>query len=391
MKAKRDRIVLCATVLAFLSSISLYAQNPECPCDLDGNLVVNLADLAVLLGNFGVTPGATYEMGDVEPAGGDGDVDLADLTQILTLYGSTCTPESLVEIPAGEFQMGNCMDANEGAPDELPVHAVFLDTFYIDSCGINSQRYADALNWAYAQGELITVINNAVYQYGTGTNFPYCDARATSTFNQITWNGSVFGVVPGKETQPVVLVTWYGAVAYCNWRSAMEGKPLCYDLTTWECYFNDGYRLPTEAEWEKAARGGASGHRFPWSDTDDIQHTRANYYSSADYLYDTSSTRGFHPNFNSGLSPTGYFAPNDYGVYDMAGNVWQWCNDWYGDGYYTDSPYANPLGPTSGQRRVLRGGCYANPAPNCRSSNREDSPAERFLASAGFRCVTFTP
>ena len=160
----------------------------------------------------------------------------------------------------------------------------------------------------------------------------------------------------------MVRVSWYGSVAYANWRSAMVGQPMCYNLSTWACDFNmNGYRLPTEAEWEKAARGGVAGHRVPWSDSDTIQHARANYYSSTSYSYDTSPTRGYHPTFAVGnmpyTSPVGYFAPNGYGLYDMAGNVWEWCNDWYRSTYYSTTPYphVNPHGPTRGASRVLRG------------------------------------
>ncbi len=144
-------------------------------------------------------------------------------------------------------------------------------------------------------------------KYGSGTTYPYCSTTSAPTgyphygeYSRITWNGSTFGTTSGKENHPMVMVSWYGSVAYSNWRSAMEGKPLCYDLSTWNCDFGGaGYRLPTEAEWEKAARGGVAGRRFPLSDKDMIQYARANYYSRPDYSYDTSPTRGYHPTFNT--------------------------------------------------------------------------------------------
>ena len=301
-------------------------------------------------------------------------------------------PGSMALIPAGEFQMGDTF--NEGySNDERPVHAVYVDAFYIDRYEVTNQQYADALNWARNQGNLITVTSGVVYKYNSGPSCPYCDTTTSSSYSRITWNGSTFGVVSGKESHPMVRVSWYGSVAYANWRSAMVGRPMCYNLSTWACDFNmNGYRLPTEAEWEKAARGGVAGHRFPWSDSDYIQHARANYYSSTSYSYDTSPTRGYHPTFAVGnmpyTSPVGYFAPNGYGLYDMAGNVWEWCNDWYSSTYYSTTPYphVNPHGPTRGASRVLRGVSWRSTALFCRTAIRAHYPPDtRTYLCHGFR------
>jgi formylglycine-generating enzyme required for sulfatase activity len=298
-------------------------------------------------------------------------------------------------IPAGEFQMGNSFDPGEGFSEELPLHAVYVDAFYLDSSEVTNDQYKDALNWAYAQGNLITVSSGVVYKYNSGTSYPYCDTTTSYSYSRITWNGSTFGVVSGKETHPMVLVSWYGSVAYANWRSGMQGKPSCYDLSTWNCNFGSGYRLPTEAEWDKAARGGAAGHRFPWSDSDYIQHARANYYSYSGYSYDNSPTRGYHPTFNTGVypynSPVGYFAANGYDLYDMAGNVWEWCNDWYGSSYYSSSPYNNPLGPTSGSYRVLRGGGWGSSANDCRVAYRNGYDPDYRGINYGFRLALDFP
>jgi formylglycine-generating enzyme required for sulfatase activity len=212
----------------------------------------------------------------------------------------------------------------------------------------------------------------------------------------------------------MVTVTWFGAAAYCNWRSQQDGYEQCYNLSTWTCDFNKhGYRLATEAEWEYAARGGLSGKRFPWGNT--ISQTQADFHSSSDYSYDVSPSKGiFHPLWGVGdnpyTSPVGFFngtkkykaeyqwpgsatsyqttsGANNYGLSDMAGNVWEWCNDWLSDTYYSVSPYYNPPGPTSSSSRVVRGGYWGSAASYCRVAYRGYSlPAGRSFG-IGFRLV----
>jgi len=301
-------------------------------------------------------------------------------------------PADMVFIPGGTFAMGD--NFNEGVSSEWPVHTVTVDSFYVGKYELTNGQYCDYLNSAMSQG-IIRVTSGVVYKAGSGTTYPYCDTSTSSSLSQIAYSGGVFTVRSkggrGMANDPMVHVSWYGAAAYCNWRSQEEGKEQCYNLSTLDCDFEKkGYRLATEAEWEYGARGGFSGRRFPWGDT--ISHSQANYRSESGYSYDVSPTGGYHPTWNDGVypytAPAGSFAANGYGLYDMAGNAWEWCNDWYSGLYYSSSPTNNPTGPIGGAYRVLRGGgAWGINAYYCRVAYRDYyRPAYRF-GDVGFRLV----
>jgi formylglycine-generating enzyme required for sulfatase activity len=280
---------------------------------------------------------------------------------------------------------------SEGDSGELPVHAVLLDSFFMSKFTITNRQYCDYLNSA-VDGSEIKVIGGIVYDFDDVSNFwPYCDTHSTDAYSQIDYNDSsgTFSVRTKGETprdmsdDPMVKVSWFGAMAYCNWRSQQEGREICYNLSTWNCDFNKkGYRLATEAEWEYAARGGEHSpyYRFPWGDT--ISHSQVNYNSSSSDSYDVSPTSGYHPIYNDGIfpytAPVGSFSTNGYGLYNMTGNVWEWCNDWWSAAYYSSSPYDNPRGSTSGIFRILRGGSWG-------ASGSEGRVAFRFCFGPLFR------
>ena len=276
----------------------------------------------------------------------------------------------MVLIPAGPFQMGDVF--SEGSSDELPVHPVTVSAFYIDQYPVTKALWDEVRAMAMAMGR---------------------------GYDDLPEGG-------GKGlSHPVHSVSWYDAVKWANARSEHDGRsPVYYtdagfttvyktgDVTPYPKWSANGYRLPTEAEREKAARGGAWARRLPWADDDTISHARANYDANpAAFTYDVNPIPGYHLAYNDGTfpytSPVGSFAPNEYGLYDMAGNVWEWVWDWYDSDYYSSgaATQPNPRGPESGDFRVLRGGSWYFDAWNCRAANRSYiTPGDRGII-VGFR------
>ncbi len=287
----------------------------------------------------------------------------------------------MAAIPGGEFEMGDhhgFVDPKHGG-DETPIHTVRLDAFQIGVYTVTTSEYCEFLNSALAQKQ-IEVRDGGVYLVG-GKDL-LCETRAMSPYSRIGWSGGKFAVLDRKENHPIVCIRWPGAAVYCNWLSAQQRRPLCYDTRTWDCDFNkSGFRLPTEAEWEYAGRGGMHDpyRNFPWGDEPDA--TRANW---------PESKNPFRAGPLPWTTPVGFFdgrlhrkadfgwpgtqetyqtsdGANGYGLHDMSGNVWQFINDWYGRDYYAYSPADNPPGPASGSLvqdgkpyRGMRGGNWYN-------------------------------
>ncbi len=221
-------------------------------------------------------------------------------------------------IPPGSFLMG--ADDEEARPSEKPVHRVTVAGFYLDRHPITNAQYAR-------------------FVAETGHQPPKGGHPWTR------WHGNV--PPSGHEDHPVVLVSWSDAQVYCEW---------------------SGKRLPTEAEWEKAARGGVEGQRYPWGN--DLPMEVANYED------DQGQT-----------TPVGQYPPNGFGLVDMAGNVWEWCADWFDEGYYAVSPAVDPAGPAKGSERVLRGGCWHRDAASLRCANHYHNAPKHTVNSVGFRCA----
>ena len=181
---------------------------------------------------------------------------------------------ALVLIPAGTFEMGDHhgLGGRDHRNDEVPVHAVRLDSFLIARTETTTRQYAEFLNASFGRGHIAVkdgLVCAGGRDGGTALGTVYCDTRASDPASRIAWDGRQFNVLDGRDDQPVVCVRWEGAVAYCNWLSLRDGLSPCYDLATGACDFTkNGYRLPTEAEWEYAARGGRHDPYlvYPWGD-----------------------------------------------------------------------------------------------------------------------------
>ena len=274
-------------------------------------------------------------------------------------------PAGVALIPAGSFTMGDTLD---GDPDANPMN-IYVSEFYMD---VNLVSYGLWTN---------------VYAYATANGYSFFHAGAGK--NNVT-------------NQPVQMVNWYDCVKWCNARSQQAGlTPVYYTdagltqvyktgtVTNYVNWAANGFRLPTEAEWEKAARGGLSGQRFPWGNL--ISESQANYYG-ATYVnsYDLGPN-GFNAIGSIGgtypaTSPVGSFDLNGYGLYDMAGNVYEWCWDYYGTPYGQPTP-TNPTGLATGLARVLRGGPWNTRPEAARCAFRTAYDPISVYNYLGFRCV----
>jgi len=246
----------------------------------------------------------------------------------------------MVFVQGGTFQMGS----NEGENDEKPVHSVTVGSFYMGKYEVTVAQFRQFINETGYQTDADKDGGSYIW---TGSEW--------EKHNLVNWNCDAEGHIylQNEYNHPVIHVSWNDATEYCRWLSRKTSK---------------SYRLPTDAEWEYAARGGNQ---------------------SRGYMYSGSNTLGdvawFFDNSDSKTHPVGKKQSNELGIYDMSGNVWEWCSDWYGSDYYSSSPSNNPKGPVEGSYRVLRGGSWYTDPQYCRTANRSYGTPDYRNSNLGFR------
>jgi formylglycine-generating enzyme len=302
-------------------------------------------------------PAATWTRGVTEPARSDRK------------------PRGQVSIPAGAFAMGDPFDEGYDGDGERPVHDVRLDAFAMDATTVTNAQFS---TFVKETGHLTGAEEfglSAVFHLAWQDNPDRRDRDVLNQAAEAPWWLAVRGAdwrspegpgsdVKQRQNHPVVHVDWYDAQAYAAWA---------------------GKRLPTEAEWECAARGGLESARFAWGDE-----------LTPRGRWQCNIWQGTFPTDNTGddgfltTAPAKSFAPNGHGLYCVAGNVWEWCADWFSPTYYADSPDGDPQGPESGEQRVMRGGSYLCHHSYChryRVAARSSNTPESTAGNIGFRCA----
>ncbi|MEV6269283.1 formylglycine-generating enzyme family protein [Kribbella sp. NPDC051936] len=278
-----------------------------------------------------------------------------------------------IALGGGSFAMGNSNGDENAGDGETPVHQVEVAPFSIDATSVTNAdfaRFADATGY---RTEAETFGYSAVFHLALAAEPDEVMGPASGT----PWWAGVRGAdwrhpggsrsgLDGLDDHPVVHVSWNDAVAYCKWA---------------------GRRLPTEAQWEYAARGGLEGARYPWGDEliGDDGEWRCNIWQG-EFPRTNTEEDGYLT-----TAPVRTFQPNGYGLWQMVGNVWEWCEDWFGPRYYKFSPAGNPSGPSLGAARVMRGGSYLCHDSYCnryRNAARSSNTPESSMGNAGFRTVS---
>lgn len=283
------------------------------------------------------------------------------------------TVEGMQLIPGGEFLMGTDGDYGFKADGEGPAHSVALAAFFIDATCVTNEQFnafvnatghkseSERFGWSFVFAGHLTPAQLARSVSGRVVGSEWWRRVDGADWRHPEGPGSH---IKKRWQHPVVHVSWHDARAFAAWA---------------------GKRLPTEAEWERAARGGLEQKRFPWGDElEPGGRHRMNVWQGV-FPASNSEDDGHY-----GVAPAQAYKPNDFGLYQMTGNVWEWCWDWFDPAYYAASPRENPLGPAQGDRRVMRGGSYLCHASYCnryRTDARSANTPDSATTNLGFRCV----
>jgi len=316
-----------------------------------------------------------------EEGGGDpaccaaSDDDGRDAALPTNPYGetspATASTERMTEVPGGTFEMGTDDDVGFPQDGEGPARTVELDPFYVDRYQVTNAEFAEFVRETGYTTDAERFGWSFVFQDFVG---PEQDPHVIDASGDAGWWLAVEGAnwfhphgpgssIEDRLTHPVVHVSWRDAVEYARWA---------------------GKRLPTEAEWERAARGGLEGRRFPWGDdlTPDGEH-RCNIWQGT-FPTENTVEDGYH-----GTAPVDAFEQNEWGLHNVAGNVWEWCGDWF-TADHPEGPLSNPTGPADGDGKVIRGGSYLCHRSYCnryRVAARSSAAPTDATGNVGFRCV----
>ncbi len=275
-------------------------------------------------------------------------------------------------IPAGGFLMGDSTGNGNRGDGETPVHEVFVPEFSIDATSVTNDQFAEFVRATGYRTEAETFGFSAVFHLALEAPETDILGRPPATPWWLGVRGADWSHPRGRNSSieglgdhPVVHVSWNDAVEYCRWAER---------------------RLPTEAEWERAARGGHEAKTYPWGDElMDGENWRCNIWQGT-FPQENTLEDGWLT-----TAPVRSFEPNGFGLWQPVGNVWEWCADWFSPTYYENSPSSDPRGPDSGSGRVLRGGsflCHDSYCNRYRNAARSSNTPDSSMANAGFRTVS---